>query len=148
MMSDKKSMSGLMSGMGVGGVSRMPKPEKAQDMQDREDESEGEEDHTSKIMALDELLDAIGDMVSDELKPYVEDLQKKLHEGVEKPGEDEGHEEPDGDEGLPMPPAKGKVDIMVGMGAKPMSAEDEDEDEGDGKGDFLSLLSQRMKKKK
>jgi hypothetical protein len=144
---------------GMGGISSMPPSRTSSKGMTGEPDGDEEDDSdqkSAKMMALNELLDSIGQIASDDLKPHIQEMQRNLHMSSESP--DTGHEEPDGDEdsGLPPPPAKGAIDISVGMGAKPPmgekmggapSGDDEDEEEGLPKGGFLAILAKKMKKK-
>lgn len=110
-----------------------------------------------RMLALQNLLGAISELADEDIKPYIEDLQRKIHlKHEEEEGDDIGVEEAQeyGDDKMGSKPS---IDIAVGMGIpkkmnkKGMDDEeyedDEDTDSGIPKNGFLAILSKRMKGK-
>lgn len=147
---------------GMGGMNSMPSSESSMnsspDMMD-EDSDDEQGDKSSKMMALNNILGSLGEIVSDDLKPHIEEMQRDLRmKSGEKDPSDPMQGDDSDEDGMPPAPQKGALDVTIGMGAKPpmsgmpgmgdkSDSGEEDEDENLPKGGFLSILAKKMKKK-
>lgn len=122
--------------MGKSPVNSSPKPNSIDsDMNSDSDESQ-DDDKDSKMMAMQNLLDGLSDLVSDDMKPYINKAKQAMslsddsqNENMESSGE--------------KPPAKSGLDVSIGMGA---DKSPQDENDSNPKG-FLAILAKRMKNK-
>ncbi len=111
------------------------------EMDDSQDQDMGEEsdDKSSKLLALQNLIGAIGDLAGDDMKPYIDQMQQSMHMQHEEAegdqmGTDEAKQGMDG--------GKPGVDVSIGVGKPGMP----EEDEGDKPKGFLAILAKKMKK--
>lgn len=100
-----------------------------------------EDDQGSKLLALQNFLDAIDGIAGDDMKPYIDNLKNQVHMQ---------HESAEGDKMGMQDAQKPAMDVSIGMnGEKPPMEDDEDEDnEGTPSGGFLAVLTKKMKSKK
>lgn len=98
-----------------------------------------------KLLALQKFLDSIGEIVGDDIKPYIEEAKQSMHLMHEQEeGDDLGVEE--AEEGMEVPEKEG-IDIKFGMkGKKDPMIEEEEEEDGLPKKGFLAILSKKLKK--
>lgn len=151
----------MMMGMGSrpsAGGSSMSGMDDNQDMPQQDDEDNG---MGGKMLALQNLMDAIGQLSDESMRPEIERLKSQIHLGHEEaegdqmgvdqaqdamPGQDDDSMGPDG---------KPAIGVEIGMGgpddgsSDDMSSDDDEDDEsGMPKGGFLAILSKKMQKGK
>lgn len=148
-------------GPGLSGKSRMPQsmPPMPQGEMSDDDDQDGDEDqnHSSKLMALGDILNNIHEISDNDLKPYVEEARKNLMAANPMQKDMPGmgmHDDSENDENMPMPPPKSGLDVTIGMGDKPpkgmMSEDNEDNEDEEGmpkKGGFMAILAKKIKGK-
>jgi hypothetical protein len=126
-------------------------PAQDDDMMGEEAPEEGADKDSmgSKLLAMQNILDNLGDIVGEDMKPFIEQAKQSMHmqheqaEGDEMGVQNEQEHEM-GEDGQP----KAKLDVAIGVGGKPsMGEESEDEDESMPKKGFLAILAKRMKNK-
>lgn len=120
-----------------------------EEMMDEGDELPDEKESMgSKLLAMQNILDNLSDIVGDDMKPYIEQAKQSLHLQHEQAEGDkmgvENEEEHEMNQGMPV---KSGLGVTIDMGAKPPMSENEDEDEeGLPKKGFLAILAKKMKK--
>lgn len=112
-------------------------------MMDDGQEDEGSKDSmSSKLLAMQNILDNLSDIVGEDMKPYIEQAKQSMHMQHEQAEGDEMGVE-NAEDGQP----KGGLDVSIGLGGKPGEDESEEDDENMPKKGFLAILAKRMKNK-
>jgi hypothetical protein len=124
----------------------MPPKGMPPEMSDEDESMDGENSDDkgsmgSKLLAMQNILDNLGDIVGDDMKPYIEQAKQSMQQHGQS--EDDGQNPEMDDDGAP----KSGLDVSIGLGGKPPMSDDSDEDEeGLPKKGFLAILSKKMKK--
>lgn len=144
---------GGSSSMGSSGMSDM---DDDQDMPQEDDDGMG-----GKMLALQNLMDAIGQLSDESMRPEIERLKSQIHLGHEaaegdQMGVDDAENAMQGQDDDSMgPDGKPAIGVEIGMGGPDDGSsddmsddEDEDDESGMPKGGFLAILSKKMQKGK
>lgn len=139
----------MMSGKPMPSMGSQSSAPSSDMMSDQDSDETDKDSMSSKLLAMQNILDNLSDIVGDDMKPYIDQAKESLHmqheqaEGDQMGVENEQEHEMNED-GMP----KSGMDITVDMGGKPsMSEEPEDDDENMPKKGFLAILAKRMKAK-